>query len=128
MKKVLTTLLIVISPAFLATANGLPRQFNLVTVAQKAPLGDLSTFRVIATDSLKIAKTGNIKAAEKRITDMETAWDVSANKLKTKNTVSWRKLDLALDRVLFELRAAKPTPKLCVAALQDMVTLMDTMK
>ncbi len=94
----------------------------------KAPLGDLSKFRVIANDSLKIAKTGDLKASEKRITDMEKAWDVSANKLKKLNTASWRKLDLALDRVLFELRADKPDKTLCVKALEDMLTVIDALK
>ena len=131
-KQVLTIAILASSLTVLAQTNTFATpasQTTRISQAQaKAPLGDLSKFRVITDDSLKIAKSGDLKASEKRITDMESAWDVSANKLKKLNTVSWRKLDLALDRVLFELRADKPDKALCVKALEDMLAVIDSLK
>ncbi len=131
-KQLLTIAMLASSLIVFAQTNGFatptPQTARIGQSQAKAPLGDLSKFRVIADDSLKIAKTGNLKASEKRITDMESAWNVSANKLKKLNTVSWRKLDLALDRVLFELRADKPDKALCVKALEDMLAVIDSLK
>ena len=132
-KQLLTIAILAQSPVmFVHATSNQPHESRRMQPAQrvatKAPLGDLSKFRVILADTLAIAKTGNLKAAEKRVTDLETAWDVSANKLKALNPRPWGKLDLALDTVLFELRADKPETKLCTKALQDMLDMIDSMK
>jgi hypothetical protein len=38
-------------------------------------LGDLAPFAAIVTDTQTIAATGDLAAAQTRITDLETAWD-----------------------------------------------------
>ncbi len=92
----------------------------------KAPLGDISKFRTITADTLAFAKAGDLKKAETRITDMETKWDAYANSLQKKDKASWTKLDLALDRVLKELRASKPNATTAAPAIQDMLALIDS--
>jgi hypothetical protein len=95
--------------------------------AKKKPLGDISAFRTITADTLAFAKKGDTKKAEKRITDMEKKWDAYANALQKRDKTQWTKLDLALDRVLKELRASKPNAATSATALQDMLALIDSM-
>ncbi len=128
MKKQLSALLLAVTSltfvqgqAFAATKTTKP-----AAAAAKAPLGDISKFRTITADTLAFAKAGDLKKAEKRITDMETKWDVYANKLKNKDKVRWTQLDLALDRVLRELRASKPNATTAVPAIQDQLTMIDS--
>lgn len=130
MKKQLSALLLVVtsftlvqSSAFAATKATKPAA---AAAKVKAPLGDISKFRTITADTLAFAKTGDLKKAEKRITDMETKWDVYANKLQKKDKARWTQLDLALDRVLKELRASKPNAASAVPAIQDMLTMIDS--
>ena len=134
-KHLLTIAILTLSPLiFVHAGSNQPHESRRMQPAgqiaakAKAPLGDLGPYRTILADTLAIVKTGKLKAAEKRITDLETAWDVSANKLKALNPKPWGRLDLALDTVLFELRADKPDAKLCTKALQDMLDMIDSMK
>ena len=131
MKKQLSALiLLVVSSLTIAQGSALAATKSTkpaaATAKVKAPLGDISKFRTITADTLAFAKAGDLKKAEKRITDMETKWDVYANKLKNKDKVRWTQLDLALDRVLKELRASKPNPATAVPAIQDMLTMIDS--
>jgi hypothetical protein len=91
----------------------------------KAPLGDLSKFRKITVDTLALAKAGDLKKAEKRITDMETKWDAYENALKSKDSARWTQLDGALDKVLKALRASKPDAATSTKLLEDMLALID---
>lgn len=73
-------------------------------------LGDLSAMSAIVADVQAIAATGDLTAAEKRITDFETAWDDAASKLRQVNKASWVAIDDASDAALDALRAGKPEP------------------
>ena len=90
-----------------------------------AVLGDLAPFRAIAADTLGFAAKGDVVAAQKRGTDLETAWDEAEDKLKATDPARWRVVDKAIDRVLAELRAAKPRQSGITAALQDLLATMD---
>jgi hypothetical protein len=129
LKKQLAAFVIVLSPLTFATTGAFaatkPKPAVTATKA-KPPLGDISKFHTITVDTLAFAKAGDMKKAEKRITDMETKWDAYANPLQAKNKAAWTKLDLALDRVLKELRASKPNPATSTTALQDMLTMIDS--
>lgn len=111
------------STALAATATTKPA----TAAVKKQPLGDISKFRTITADTLAYAQKGDLKKAEKRVTDMETKWDAYANALQKKDKAQWTKLDLALDRVLKELRASKPNAATSVPAIQDMLKLIDSM-
>lgn len=111
------------STALAATATTKPA----TAAVKKQPLGDISKFRTITADTLAYAQKGDLKKAEKRVTDMETKWDAYANALQKKDKAQWTKLDLALDRVLKELRASKPNAATSVPTIQDMLKLIDSM-
>lgn len=104
----------------LAVVPGTPSA--AVTVAA---LGDLAAFRSIATDTLTLADKGQIAAAQKRGTDLETAWDEAEDKLKPTDPTRWRVVDKAIDHVLNELRSAQPKQPGISAALKDLLTTMD---
>ncbi|MCT4371281.1 hypothetical protein CLG85_013525 [Yangia mangrovi] len=70
-------------------------------------LGDLSKFAAIVSDTQKIAATGDLVAAEARITDLETAWDDAEEELRAKAPDP-----AGVETALSDLRAtlADPTP------------------
>ena len=93
-----------------------------------ASLGDLSAYRNIAADTLTIIGKGDMAAAAKRATDLETAWDAGAKSLKALNADKWTVLDDQLDVVFKQIRAAKPDTKTSGDALQTLIGLIDASK
>jgi uncharacterized membrane-anchored protein len=79
-------------------------------VARKSALGDLSAFRVITADTLKLVNTGNQRGASARVTDLETAWDNAEARLRPKDPTAWHDLDGKIDTVLRAVRSAQPNP------------------
>lgn len=73
-----------------------------------AGLGDMSAFKAIIADVQTVAATGDFAAAQKRITDFETAWDDAASKLRALNGAAWGNVDDASDAALGALRAGTP--------------------
>ncbi|UFI06859.1 hypothetical protein [Roseibium aggregatum] len=71
-------------------------------------LGDLSAYQVIVADTQKIADTGDLKAAEQRITDLETLWDQNATDLRKADAGAWTTVDAAADEAFSALRSGKP--------------------
>jgi hypothetical protein len=128
MKKQLVAVALLLSPLTVAPTAVFAADTKTAPAAKKAPLGDLSKFQAIVSDTLKYAKAGDIKKAEKRITDMETKWDAYENALKKKDKARWTTMDLALDRVLKELRASKPNAATSTTAVQDLLTMIESLK
>lgn len=93
--------------------------------AQPASLGDLSALKAIVLDVEGIAKTGDMKAAETRITDFETAWDQAEATMRPKNKDAWATVDDAADAALHALRAKKPDADQVTKTLADLVTTLD---
>jgi uncharacterized membrane protein YkoI len=88
---------------------------------QSPPLGDLSSFRTIAGDTLAIVSTGNITRARARIKDLETNWDRAEVKLPEQ----WRIIDKAIDAALVQLRADRPQALASKDALQNLLASLD---
>jgi hypothetical protein len=92
------------------------------------PLGDLSTFRTTAVDTLRIVDTGDLAAAKKRIKDLELSWDQAEPKMKPLAPQKWETVDVAIDRALKEVRAWSATQAGSREALQALISTIDSMK
>src|SRR4030088_3305496 len=92
---------------------------------QSPPLGDLSSFRTIAGDTLAIVSTGNITRARALIKDLETNWDRAEAKLRPRNPEQWRIIDKAIDAALVQLRADRPQALASKDALQNLLASLD---
>src|ERR1700738_4214946 len=92
---------------------------------QNQSLGDLSSFRAIAADSLAIVNTGNLTRAKARIKDLETNWDGAEAKLRPRDPERWRIIDKAIDAALAQLRADRPQKSASKDALQNLLTSFD---
>jgi hypothetical protein len=101
---------------------------NAQTPRPGMPLGDLSTFRAIAVDTLKIVKTGDLGAAKKRIKDLELSWDQAEPRMKPLAPQKWETVDVAIDRALKEVRAWRATQEKCSEALQALISTIDSIK
>ena len=89
------------------------------------PLGDLSAMKTIISDVEAIAATGDFVAAEKRITDYETAWDDAAGKLRAMDSNAWGNVDQTSDDALGALRASPPVAADVTATLAALATSLD---
>lgn len=90
------------------------------TLAPVASLGDLSAFASIVTDAQTIAESGDFKAAEKRITDLETAWDEAEASLRAQAPLLWGNVDESADAAFSALRAKVPDAGKIETALNDL--------
>jgi len=92
------------------TTSPIPATFS-------GPLGDLTEIKVIVDDSLQLVVAGKLAESAKRIDDLEYLWDQSQAKLKPKSPKDWTTMDLAIDKVLRQLRAVHQDAAACKAAL-----------
>lgn len=98
----------------------------LATSAMAAgKLGDLSKFETIANDTLVLVDKGDLKAAAKRITDFESAWDEAEPTLRPKNKGEWGVIDDAADAAIESLRAKSPSAP---DAQKTVSALIDTIR
>ncbi|WP_146636284.1 hypothetical protein [Nioella nitratireducens] len=86
--------------------------------AQASPgLGDVTAYSAIVSDTQAIAATGDLTAAEQRITDLETLWDQNAGALRQQDRAAWGAVDGAADDAFSALRAPRPDPARVAATL-----------
>jgi len=87
-------------------------------------LGDMSTFRTIAQDTLGLLDSGDQSGATTRVGDLEYEWDTAQARLKARDLGQWTQVDDAIDKVLRELRAAGPNPATEKTALGDLLAVL----
>lgn len=80
-------------------------------------LGDLSAYRTIVSDTQAILRTGDVAAAEHRMTDLESLWDQNAGRLRQANPAAWGTIDTAADAAFAALRTSTPNRDTIYAAL-----------
>lgn len=111
MKQLLLATALIVVPVGAFTAFNLYAAGPSVAAATATPatgLGDMSAFSTIVNDVQTIAATGDLAAAQTRITDFETAWDDQAGTLRALDGNAWGTIDDAADAALGALRAGTP--------------------
>ena len=98
---------------------------SATSAAAAGKLGDLVSFERMAHDTLLLVDKGELKAAEKRITDFETAWDKAEPTLRPKDKSAWGVIDDAADAAIESLRAASPD---ATKAQRTVSALVDTIR
>ncbi len=109
----------------IALAVILPLTSATLALAASSKLGDMGSFETIASDTLVLVDEGDMKAAEKRITDFETAWDEAEPSLYPKDKAAWSTVDDAADAAISSLRASQPDS---VQAQKTVSALVETLK
>ena len=89
------------------------------------PLGDLSAYRTIATDLLRLVHGGDMSGARLRAHDLESAWDDAQARLQPSNPAQWTVMDGAIDNVLRTLRSAQPSMALSSTSLGALIVVID---
>ncbi|WP_068819689.1 hypothetical protein [Phormidesmis priestleyi] len=103
------------------------QQKTIVATASTSPLGDLSSFRTIAADTLSLVQAGKLSAATERVGDLEVAWDNAQSRLKAMNPAQWSTVDTLIDHVLKQLRAKPQDPVACKTALDSLIAKLDAL-
>ncbi|WP_253204084.1 hypothetical protein [Rhizobium sp. X9] len=88
-------------------------------------LGDLSTFKTIAKDTLALVAKGDLATAKKRITDFETAWDKNEPTLYPMNKTEWGVIDDAADAAIRSLRRSNPDATEAEQAVTGLLNVLD---
>ncbi len=98
-----------------------------VVDAALRPLGDLSAFRHIADDLLRLVRGGDVVGARSRARDLETAWDDGQPRLQPMSPRQWTTMDAAIDDVLRKVRAAQPDQAVTGASVEALITVIRTL-
>ena len=129
MKQILLATALIALPVAAFTAFQMYRTPPVVaaTTASAAvdTLGDLSALKKIVSDVETIAATGDFTAAEKRITDYETAWDDAAGTMRAMDANAWGNVDVASDDALAALRSSSPDAAQVTATLAALAASLD---
>ncbi|MEV7416183.1 hypothetical protein [Streptomyces sp. NPDC089919] len=88
------------------------------------PPAEIAKFRTLTADTLAKVEAGDPKAAKKRATDLESAWDEDQSTLEPENEQAWGFLDGEIDAVLEAVRAADPDRASEVKALDTLLTTL----
>lgn len=91
-----------------------------VQAADGPSLGDMTAFKTIVSDVQTLLTTGDLIAAEHRVTDFETAWDEAQKNLRPINTLYWGNIDISADAALKALRVTKPDLAIVTTTLADL--------
>ena len=125
MKQFLLASTLIAVPVAAFTLFNVLLQPATASVAGGASLGDLTPLKTIVSDVEKIAATGDLAAAQTRITDFETAWDDDEPAMRPLNADAWGNVDMAADAALKALRAGTPQADKVNATLTALMASLD---
>ncbi|AYG69723.1 MULTISPECIES: hypothetical protein [unclassified Rhizobium] len=119
MKKALIIASLALTPAVAS-----PHPATEAVTAVSPALGDLAQFEAIANDTLKLVESGDMAAAERRITDFKAAWDAAQSQLYPLNNEEWSAIDTAADGAISSLGVKEPSPAGAKLALKELIKAM----
>jgi uncharacterized membrane-anchored protein len=96
-------------------------------VSTTKPLGDLSAFRKIAEDMLRLVHAGDRSGAKSRASDLETAWDNAQARLRPMNPEKWTLMDKAVDDVLKKVRSTQQSGAESSASLESLIAVINAL-
>ncbi len=99
----------------------------MANTSTSQPLGDLSTFRLIAEDTLGLVSAGDLSRAKTRVGDLEFAWDNAEARLRPMNREKWSSVDDSIDGVLRALRAGRQDCAVCRESLSSLIGMIDVL-
>ena len=111
----------------LGTQKSGPQNQAPRSVSSTKPLGDLSAFRKIAEDMLRLVRAGDMSGAKSRAGDLETAWDNAQARLRPMNPEKWTLMDNAIDDVLRKVRSVKQNGAESSASLESLIAVINTL-
>ncbi|MEU3402998.1 hypothetical protein ABZ766_03455 [Streptomyces sp. NPDC006670] len=88
------------------------------------PPAEIAKFRAITADTLAKVDGDDQKAASRRVTDLEAAWDNDQSTLEPKSERAWTFLDGEIDHVLEAVRAEDPDKATEDKALNTLLTTL----
>jgi hypothetical protein len=124
---VVVALLLVVGGSGYYVRRSQLRTQSAASVSPTAPLGDLSAFRKIADDMLRLVRAGDLSGAKSRANDLETAWDGAQARLRAMNPEKWTLMDNAVDDVLTKVRSTQQNGAESSASLESFITAIDTL-
>jgi hypothetical protein len=98
-----------------------------VSVPSAKPLGDLSAFRKIAEDMLRLVRAGDMTGAKSRAGDLEKEWDDSQARLRPMNPEKWTLMDDAIDNVLKKVRSGQQNGAESSASLESLIAVINSL-
>ncbi len=86
-----------------------------------APKYDMSAFKTITEDALKLVKTSDYSGAQKKTLELEGKWDEGTKALKAADRKLWNTIDKQMDAAIDACKAAKDASsgEKATAALND---------
>lgn len=95
--------------------------------ADAAPKYDMSKYKKITEEALKLVKAADYAGAHKKTVELETAWDEDTKKLKEANRKAWKAADDQMDAAMKACESAKDAEggKKAAQALNDFVKQLD---
>ena len=89
------------------------------------PLGDLSSFRMIAERLQRAERASDHEQAKLHAKELETAWDQEQARIRPRSPEQWTVVDSAIDDVLQRVRSPQHDPAATNASLEALVRTLD---